>query len=532
MLVKVYHGSSEKRPLLREGAFVSTMLSRAAKYARYPNNGKGTHSGYIFELHVDDSEVEWDDRDDCIQGKLKKDIMAAKWAASNHPLDLSQRESPVRIKPDNSCIWANGDAIEWQVLKLTDPQTVPTDILVAVAREQIESEELDQAILRELQLRFNYDGAPPQDRAAIRSFDTEVYRPRFTYTMLPPGVIRVPGAKRGSIPVYYRKEGRRILTNMDADPIVERPVIVKNEAKVDEVEGDSNQENITSSEPDIGGLSPFKVFTVALSHVPGLKILFGVVAVLAIIAIVKVWSLNQGWTIICGLIVIFFAFVLLILARFSASKTSEFRAPARVLMWFSVVLFIVWGSLLTSCVFFDRPIKVSRLSFFQVDKIDSSHPSNTSSHQQSPMISDQPSNPSPMISEQPSNLPPMTVALPGETLTRLEGAAPITTYGATKGDSVATMANKFEVSIEALMLANPGLDPKKLKIGQQIVIPSFEVTYAVKSGDTMTTIAKHFKVTTRDIQLANGIETTAIKVGQILKIPANTEGPTDTSETQ
>lgn len=108
-------------------------------------------------------------------------------------------------------------------------------------------------------------------------------------------------------------------------------------------------------------LSPFKVLVEALSHIPGLRVLFGVVAVLSIIAITRVWSLDRGWTIVGGIAVVFFAFVLLVLAKFSTSKASIFRKPATVLMWFCVILFIVWCGLLTSCVFFNWPVSVKML---------------------------------------------------------------------------------------------------------------------------------------------------------------------------
>ena len=111
----------------------------------------------------------------------------------------------------------------------------------------------------------------------------------------------------------------------------------------------------------------------ALSRVPGLKILFGVLAVLAIVATAQAWSLDHGWTFVGGGIVVVFAFVLLTLAKFSASKRSEFSGPAKVLMWFCVVLFMVWCGLLTTCVFGGWPVPVSRLPLSPALRPDQGH---------------------------------------------------------------------------------------------------------------------------------------------------------------
>ena len=40
------------------------------------------------------------------------------------------------------------------------------------------------------------------------------------------------------------------------------------------------------------------------------------------------------------------------------------------------------------------------------------------------------------------------------------------------GDTPATIARQHSVKLEALLAANPGLDPKRLKIGQTLTIPA------------------------------------------------------------
>jgi LysM repeat protein len=45
------------------------------------------------------------------------------------------------------------------------------------------------------------------------------------------------------------------------------------------------------------------------------------------------------------------------------------------------------------------------------------------------------------------------------------------TYAVVEGDIPLTIAEKFGITVEELMAANPGLDPTALKIGQVLIIP-------------------------------------------------------------
>lgn len=108
-----------------------------------------------------------------------------------------------------------------------------------------------------------------------------------------------------------------------------------------------------------------------------------------------------------------------------------------------------------------------------------------------------------------------------------------------KGDTYSDLAKKYGVSVKAIEAANPGVDPKKLKLGQKINIPapsattsavavaseSGEQTYTVKSGDNLTKIAAEHHTTVKAIQTANNMTDTRIKVGQKLKIPGKAAVP-------
>lgn len=40
------------------------------------------------------------------------------------------------------------------------------------------------------------------------------------------------------------------------------------------------------------------------------------------------------------------------------------------------------------------------------------------------------------------------------------------------GENPASIARKYSIKVESLMAANPGLDPRKLKVGQTLAIPA------------------------------------------------------------
>lgn len=104
-------------------------------------------------------------------------------------------------------------------------------------------------------------------------------------------------------------------------------------------------------------------------------------------------------------------------------------------------------------------------------------------------------------------------------------------YTIKPGDTIYKLSQQFGVSVEAILMANPGIDPNNLQVGQVICIPQGMphpepppcpngVYYKVKPGDTLYTIAQSFNVTVQAILMANpGIDPNNLQVGQILCIP-------------
>jgi len=118
---------------------------------------------------------------------------------------------------------------------------------------------------------------------------------------------------------------------------------------------------------------------------------------------------------------------------------------------------------------------------------------------------------------------------------------PTTEYAVRKNDSLSKIAKAKGVTLKALEQANPGVDPRKLKVGQKIQVPApadagaavaadagvaaphvkaASSTYVVKAGDSLAKIARQHGTTAKAIQAANNLKTTRINAGQKLKLPA------------
>lgn len=103
-------------------------------------------------------------------------------------------------------------------------------------------------------------------------------------------------------------------------------------------------------------------------------------------------------------------------------------------------------------------------------------------------------------------------------------------YTIRSGDTLFLLAQRFGVSVQAIINANPGIDPNNLRVGQRICIPGAippplppcenGFYYTIRSGDTLFLLAQRFGVSVQAIIDANpGIDPNNLRVGQTICIP-------------
>ncbi|MCX5835521.1 MAG: LysM peptidoglycan-binding domain-containing protein, partial [Deltaproteobacteria bacterium] len=114
-------------------------------------------------------------------------------------------------------------------------------------------------------------------------------------------------------------------------------------------------------------------------------------------------------------------------------------------------------------------------------------------------------------------------------------------HKARRGETVVSIARKYRTSVGAIMSYNSLSSRKRVKVGQQLIIPVGGRTYAkvkannhtgsvkaspnediikyrVKKGDTLASVAKRFDASVDEIAKINKLKRKRIRPGQIIKI--------------
>lgn len=98
---------------------------------------------------------------------------------------------------------------------------------------------------------------------------------------------------------------------------------------------------------------------------------------------------------------------------------------------------------------------------------------------------------------------------------------PADTYIVKSGDSLYSIAKKFNISVDDLKRAN-NKTSNLLSIGERLIIPTGNINYIthiVVPGDTLYGIARKYNTTVNAIREANNLNNTMLSIGMNLKIP-------------
>ena len=117
-------------------------------------------------------------------------------------------------------------------------------------------------------------------------------------------------------------------------------------------------------------------------------------------------------------------------------------------------------------------------------------------------------------------------------------------YSIRSGDTLSVLAKYYGVSVNQILSQNPGIDPKRLKIGATISIPAVkdldpytgqdsgapaeekeqsslpDGVWTVRKGDTLWSIARQHGTSVETLAKANGmVLSDTLKIGMRLKVP-------------
>jgi LysM repeat protein len=103
-----------------------------------------------------------------------------------------------------------------------------------------------------------------------------------------------------------------------------------------------------------------------------------------------------------------------------------------------------------------------------------------------------------------------------------------------RGETLASIARRYQVSARSLASANGMSDPNAIRAGQRLAIPgsprvdapgparAAARTYTVRRGDTMSSIARRHGVSVKDLMAANNLSRAGhIRAGQKLRVPGS-----------
>ncbi|MBR5129469.1 MAG: LysM peptidoglycan-binding domain-containing protein [Firmicutes bacterium] len=104
-------------------------------------------------------------------------------------------------------------------------------------------------------------------------------------------------------------------------------------------------------------------------------------------------------------------------------------------------------------------------------------------------------------------------------------------YTVNEGDTLYSIAEKYDLPVSLLMKVNGVVDPYNLQVGHRMCIPGTEdqlphcneekfKSHIVEAGDTLYLIAKHYQIKLDDLMYANpNMDPYNLLIGTELRIP-------------
>lgn len=129
-----------------------------------------------------------------------------------------------------------------------------------------------------------------------------------------------------------------------------------------------------------------------------------------------------------------------------------------------------------------------------------------------------------------NNYPAYVDAVVRAVLEYIGESSPSDTYVVQAGDSLWSIAKKFNTTVDELKKLN-NLTSNTLKIGQKLKIPTENNEpqgtgfYIVKKGDSLYSIARQYNTTVEELMRLNNLTSSSLSIGQQLKVPAEVNPP-------
>jgi N-acetylmuramoyl-L-alanine amidase len=101
-------------------------------------------------------------------------------------------------------------------------------------------------------------------------------------------------------------------------------------------------------------------------------------------------------------------------------------------------------------------------------------------------------------------------------------------YTVSRGDTLSEIADRFNVSLDNLKLAN-NLNSNRIRVGQELAIPNGLVSslaisfleHTIARGETLSEIAADYSIPMDRIRETNQLNSDNIRIGQVIKIPSS-----------